>query len=130
MKAKLLFLVLSDEMAEEINAKGWNGTVANKAYADATMLGKVEAAKTLLDLGIYMHVATVEAKGSEEIFMKAQNLTENGWVQDGVVSDFVTYIDPEVFAAGGTKSMSVGDLIEWEDGTKEMVASFGFKKVE
>jgi hypothetical protein len=130
MKAKLMFLVLSDAQYNEVNAKGWDGAEWTGAYLGATF-GKTDAIKKAMELGLYTHVASLDVneKNPELVWMKTQNLTEKGWVQDAVDADLLYYMDPSVFQKAGTKSMSVGDFIEWEDGTKEVVKSIGFEAI-
>ena len=62
----------------------------------------------------YDHVATVATDDMEEAF-KAMNLWDEG---------------AEVIKNGPCSSMSVGDILEMEDGSKFRCASFGFAKLE
>ena len=61
----------------------------------------------------YTHVATVETNDMEEAF-KAMNIMS----------------DIPVSCYGSCSSMSVGDILELEDGSKYRCASFGFTAIE
>lgn len=62
----------------------------------------------------YTHVANVDTNDMEEAF-EAMNLWED---------------ESKVEKLGPCSSMSVGDILEMEDGSKYRCASFGFKRLE
>ena len=62
----------------------------------------------------YTHVATVATDNMDEAF-RAMNLWDEG---------------AEVIKNGPCSSMSVGDILELEDGSKFRCASFGFTQLE
>jgi hypothetical protein len=115
MKATVYYVRLNDEQTATINNDGWASEVG-KAYMEATMGGgKYKAA---MDMGLYEKAAVLEATESENVFTRLQNL-EHGWTEDKSIECTTNF----------PRSMSVGDVIVWEDGRKEIVASFGFEPV-
>ena len=104
---KVYQIQLSNAEIDAIN----NGetSVRIKAYFDRSFEGKFKAE----NFQYYTHVATVETNDMEEAF-KAMNIMS----------------DIPVSCYHRCSSMSVGDIIEMEDGSKYRCASFGFILLE
>ena len=99
-----------------INKEGFDAVPAKKAHLDmdmdfaGTKIGSLAA--DALDAGYYTHVANIEADNLNQVFE-------------------IGNIGPEtnITRLNRMSSVSVGDLIEDEDGNRHVVASFGFKEV-
>lgn len=84
-----------------------------KAYFDRSLDGSFKAE----NFQYYTHVANVDVNDMDAAF-EAMNLWEES-----------IYFE-DVFKLGRCSSMSVGDILEMEDGSKHRVASFGFAQLE
>ena len=71
-----------------------------------------EVASEAFNLGYYTHVSNITAEGLEDVFQ-------------------IGNIGPEenIERLAPMYSVSVGDIVEDENGNKSVVASFGFKEV-
>lgn len=84
--------------------------------------GRVAAAKRMLEANQYQHVATLRCRVSE-----AFRLTQNGVD----VETWTITTNRAVRPVGGPhRSTSVGDLLELEDGSRLLISSLGFTRVE
>jgi len=114
MKFKLFQIQLTDAEVAKINAAGDHSAVPKQAARMALMFGDhtVSAAATAIAKGFYTHVSNITANDLDGVFE-------------------VGNIGPEenIERFGPMSSVSVGDLIEDEDGNRVVVASFGFKEV-
>lgn len=115
------YLNLTDEQIDEINSVGWSSEIGG-IYLKAQG-GKGEAIKAAKVKGLYKKVALVQAEDAEAVWMGLQNIDSN-W-QDAENGGLVA----ELQEAASKRSMDVGDIIVWEDGKVEIVASVGFKEV-
>ena len=84
-----------------------------KAYFDRSFEGKFKAE----NFQYYTHVANVDTNDMENAF-EAMNLWEES-----------IYFE-DIFKLRPCPSMSVGDILEMEDGSKYRCASFGFELLE
>lgn len=105
---KVYQIQLTDAEIAAIN----NGETSDriKAYFDRSFDGTFKAE----NFQYYTHVANVDTNDMEEAFA-AMNLWDEG---------------AEVIKNGPCSSMSVGDILEMEDGSKYRCASFGFTQLE
>ena len=104
---KVYQIQLTDEEIAIANEGG--STARIEAYFDRSFDGTFKAE----NFQYYTHVATVETNDMEEAF-KAMNIMS----------------DIPVSCYDRCSSMSVGDILELEDGTKFRCASFGFTQLE
>lgn len=107
MKAKVFYLRLTKEEYAEINSDGWNCPTGVEYH---------EAVGGAIDKHIdRFELATeLEADTNEDIYRIMNNI------------DYI-WADHHKPATDMPRSMSVGDFIVWEDGTRERVASCGFE---
>ena len=112
MKATVFYLRLTREQVAQINdvKVGWNCD-AGRAYLDVTVNAKYEDAQRL---GMIVRGAEAEAENAEQIWVALQNGID---AQSGA----------KIISRDEPRSMSVGDLIVWEDGRIERCASVGFE---
>jgi hypothetical protein len=99
---------LSDKETAGINRVGWDFSEKTKAFAGRSFV-KPYAVK----IDFYDMVATVDTDDLEEAF-ELMNL----WEQPERVSKLLR-----------CSSMSVGDIVETENGDRYLCASFGFEKI-
>lgn len=109
MKFKVLQMQLTDSDVAVINSEGWSAAETNprvKAYLDK-MHGKVGNGE------FHTHVANIEAIGLEDVFR-------------------IGNVGPEENIERLTQmhSVSVGDIIEDDEGTRFVVANVGFELLE
>ena len=114
MKATVHYILLTKAQTDELNnhADGW-GSPIGRAYL-AAKDGRIDA--TNFDL--LERAATMEAESAEEVWTTLQN-HDRPWTEYiGVVrhTDF-------------PRSMDVGDVIVWEDGTRERCIALGFETI-
>ncbi len=113
MKATVYYVDLTESQRDELNALGWDSRIG-KAYLDARA-GRIDS--TNFDL--LTKAATFEfAVKAENIWVALQNGAEPWTTLD--------YITAHTKFA---RSMDVGDIIIWEDGTRERCASVGFEPI-
>jgi len=120
MKATVYFIQLSDAQVAKINGPvgcggGWGGAVG-RTYWKAQNKGEYKNAALL---GMIQPAAKLEAYDAENVFHMIQN-HQTPWT----ASEHVEVLTDK------PRSMMVGDVIVWEDGTTEVVARFGFEKYE
>lgn len=109
---KVYQIQLTDAEIAELNSKGWEGLEADTrlaAYRDRTF----EATFKPESFKFYDHVANVDAGDMEEAFTLM-----NLWNDESKIERF-----------GPLSSMSVGDILEMEDGQRYRCASFGFTAI-
>ena len=110
MKATVHFVELSEEQRQEINDNGW-GCEIGMAYMDIRFKGIVNETNRHL----FKKAAVMNSNSSETVWRSLQNL-EMGWDAKREIECFTTF----------PRSMDVGDVIVWEDGSAEMCCSVGF----
>lgn len=112
-RIEIHFINLTDAMRAEINSKDW-GCPAGRAYL-AAQEGEIDGT----NFHLFQKVATLRAGSNNEVYARMQN---NGkpWVADAGIA-------AESFV--GDRSMSVGDIITWEDGNRYRVGTFGFEQI-
>ena len=115
MKATVYYIEMTEEQRHALNGdgRGW-GSPLGQAYLNARD-GKIDA--TNFDLMV--KAATMEAENAESVWTTLQN-HDRPWTEYiGVVrhTDF-------------PRSMDVGDVIVWSDGTRERCAAMGFETIE
>lgn len=118
MKAAVLFLNLNDEQADRVNREGWSCDVG-RAYLDAREKGQLDAAKKF---GLYELAAGLDIEGPEEAFEVLQNVACR-W------SETPAKVVEKVYTAR-PRSMSVGDLIVWANGSVQLCSAYGFSTVQ
>ena len=109
---KVYQFILTDEEMTAINTGG-QYTPRIKAYFERSFDASFKAE----NFQYYTHVANVDVNDMDAAF-EAMNLWEES-----------IYFE-DVFKLGRCSSMSVGDILEMEDGSKHRVASFGFTRLE
>lgn len=104
---KVYQIVLSNFEIYTLNKEGWECPDPKiRAYGRLSFVKPED-----VDMQFYTHVANVQTSDQEEAFM-LMNLWEK--------PELVEKLSP-------TRSMSVGDVLEMEDGTFYLCASFGFE---
>lgn len=99
-----------------INKEGFDAVPAKKAHLDmdmdfaGTKIGSLAA--DALDAGYYTHVANIEADNLNQVF-EIGNIGPEGNIE----------------RIAQMHSLSVGDILIAEDGSKSVIAAFGFKEV-
>lgn len=107
---KVYKIQLTNEEIEQLNNEGWGSSNPKiRAYGQRSF-GDVDK----VDMQFYTHVANVKTYDREDAF-RLMNL----WEQE----DLIELID------GPCASMSVGDVLEMEDGRRFLCASFGFTAI-
>lgn len=112
MKATVFFIELSDSDRNAINGAGWSSEVG-QAYL-AAKDGKVDAS----NVHLFKKAATlsINKMNSESVWTRLQNVHES-WTDCGIIQCHTNF----------PRSMDVGDVIVWENGTMERCASVGFE---
>jgi len=109
---KVYQIQLTDAEVAELNSKGWGGLEADTrlaAYRDRGLKFKSKYFQ------FYDHVANVYTDDMEEAFALM-----NLWNDENKV---------ETFYDRSCSSMSVGDILETEDGQRYRCSSFGFTTI-
>ena len=107
MKAKVFYLRLTNKERTEINLKDWDCALGKSYFAAER--GAIDENIDRFELAVEL-----EAGGNEEIF-HTLNSVDGPWYEEvEALTDF-------------PRSMSVGDFIVWEDGTRERCATCGFE---
>ena len=115
-KFKVYQIQLTKAEIEMINTNGHNSVPKQKMRLDISMpVGEPIAAmaKEALAADYYTHVANIEAYSLEDVF-ECGNIGPDKNIER--LSPMMT-------------SISVGDVVEDEDGVRHVVASFGFEEV-
>ena len=116
-KFKLYQIHTTKEEDDLINAEGHDAVDKHKMHLDMTFRKQEDTgaiAKQAFDLGYYTHVSNIIAKSFEGVF-SVGNMGPESQI--------------ERFANTNMYSVSVGDIVEDEDGNKSVVAGMGFKEV-
>ncbi len=114
MKATVYYIELTETQRTELNAKGWDSPIG-KAYL-AARDGKIDS--TNFDL--FVKAATLEfSANAEHVWVALQNFVEP-WTTLDYITVHTTF----------PRSMDIGDIIVWEDGTRERCVSVGFEPIE
>lgn len=106
---KVFQIQLTDEEIALLNREGWGASPRIKAYADRSFDDMFKAE----NFEMYDHVANVDTDDMEHAFT-LMNLWED---------------ESKIERLGPLSSMSVGDILEMEDGSRFRCASFGFKAI-
>lgn len=106
---KVYQINLTDEEIDLINTQGYGATPRTQAFADRTFISTFKAE----NFQHYNHVADVLTDDMEEAF-SLMNLWDN---------------EAKVEMYDLCSSMSVGDILELEDGSLHRCASFGFERI-
>ena len=109
---KVYQIQLTDQEITVVNSGG-DYTPRIKAYFDRSFESSFKAE----NFQYYTHVANVDTNEMENAF-EAMNLWEE------------SIFFEDIFKLGRCSSMSVGDILEMEDGSKYRCASFGFTLLE
>jgi hypothetical protein len=121
MKAKIFFIHLSDEDIAEINdpeGLGW-GSPAGIRYMDAKD-SKLDATN--------FEMMKLAAKAD---FPEYNPETEKKWpLNEAIWSTLNGHGSAPVVRTEPGRSMDIGDIIVWEDGSRYRVASAGFDTIE
>ena len=112
MNATVYFVSLTDEQRDQLNLQGWDSEIG-KRYSAARFCES-------LDWGLMEEAAKAENfENAEQVWMSMQNLDEP-WAAH-----------PDLYCVTEfPRSMDVGDVVVWEDGTMERCASCGFETLE
>lgn len=114
MKATVYYIELTEAQQDELNAQGWDSKIG-KAYLNART-DKIDA--TNFDL--LVKAATLDVEGAEIVWRRLQNLDDAGWAKKAYVRCHTEF----------PRSMDIGDIIVWEDGSRERCAPIGFEPIE
>ena len=112
MQYKLHQIHLTDAEVDQVNAEGHDSVHKQKLKLDMNFGDTPSVARQAMDLGYYNQVALIEADSLEGVFHVGNVGPEEA----------ITRLKPMY-------SVSVGDVVEAEDGTQSVVASFGFKQL-
>jgi len=108
MRATVFFITLDDFQSAEVNAKGWGGSVAGRAYMEATCKANPVPA---LAWGMYQPAASGDFESADDAFRMLQNLeTSWRWRWEHLIHCHTNR----------PRSMMVGDLVRWDDGRIEV----------
>jgi len=110
MKATVYYVELTEEQRSEINSVGWDCEVG-KQYNAIRFDGRVDDSNRHL----LKKAATMNSTNSETVWCSLQNL-EMSWFDKPEIECHTVF----------PRSMDVGDVIVWEDGSAEMCCSVGF----
>ena len=114
MKATVYYIEMTKAQIDELNASGWDSTIG-KAYL-AARDGKIDA--TNCDL--LVKAATIEdVPNAEHIWVAMQNFAAP-WSTLNYTPCHTAF----------DRSMDIGDIIVWEDGTRQRCVSIGFEPIE
>lgn len=114
-KFKLHQIHLTDEEHDLVNAKGHDAVPKHLIKCNMNFNDDVVAlAKEAFDKDYYSHVSNINAKSVEGVF-SVGNMGPESQI--------------ERFADCSMYSVSIGDIVEDEDGNKSVVAMYGFKEV-
>ncbi len=113
MKATVYYIELNKGQVDALNANGW-GSDIGKAYL-AAKDGRIDS--TNFDL-LVKAATMLEATSAEHVWLTLQNRDEP-WRNSIHVTALIDF----------ARSMDVGDIIVWEDGTRERCASVGFTPI-
>jgi len=111
MNATVYYVELTKQQIDEINANGWSSEIGRQ-YLSAKD-GKIDETNRHL---IQKAATVTDVKSAEKVWCLLQN-GHKSWVGGWSVKCHTSF----------PRSMDVGDIIEWEDGTQERCASVGFE---
>ena len=118
MQATVHYVVLTDAERAEVNSHGWTDCQVGVDYHNA-----LEGIYTPDSLKLVRAAAILDADSAEDIFTRLQNdFHPNGWCNA-----------PDITCVSGlplARSMCVGDLIIWGDGSCERCERIGFRKID
>jgi len=113
MKATVYYIELTEAQRGRLNHLGWDSTIG-KAYL-AARKGRIDA--TNFDL--LVKAATMEfADSAEHVWTALQNREEE-WTTLDFITCHTTF----------PRSMDIGDIIVWENGSRQRCATVGFDQV-
>lgn len=122
----VIYLEMTDAQIAEVNAKGWDGSEIGKLYMAASFkyedIANIKAAQAAR---LYKPIVSVEAENAEQVWVALQSL-DSHWSETIGASPVRPLIN---HFHGKARSMNVGDIIVWQDGEAEVVASAGFQKI-
>ena len=112
MQYKLHQIHLTDAEVDQVNESGHDSVHKQKLKLDMNFGDTPVVAREAMDLGYYNQVALIEADSLEGVF-------------------HVGNVGPEesITRLGRMHSVSVGDVVEDEQGVQSVVASFGFRQL-
>ena len=112
MQYKLHQIHLTVAEVDQVNESGHDSVHKQKLKLDMNFGDTPVVAREAMDLGYYNQVALIEADSLEGVF-------------------HVGNVGPEesITRLGRMHSVSVGDVVEDEQGVQSVVASFGFKQL-
>jgi len=116
MKYKIIQMKLTDEQIEIVNTPSKSEEMSGfyKIYRDANMFPNKEKIETALAADMYDHVANIEADNLDDVFHIGN---QGPW-------DRVEYVANKF--GRNMHSISVGDIVEREDGNRYFVDFTGF----
>ena len=116
MKYKIIQMKLTDEQFNIVNRRKEGEPMADfyKIYQDANMFPDKEKIETALAADMYDHVANIEADNLDDVFHIGN---QGPW-------DRVEYLENKFNRT--MHSISVGDIVESEDGNRYFVDFTGF----
>lgn len=112
---KVFQIVLTDSQIDEVNNNQDAMPAFYSRYLKTTFSPKADDVNTAVEAGDYQHVADVSVDDLETGFA-----VMNRWNE--VDEKLVRRLAP-------LHSMSVGDIVEKADGTRHVVAAFGFEQI-
>ncbi len=115
MKATAYYVTLTKDQTDELNLGGWDSNIGRRYLA--AKAGKINIATRTL----FRPAAILNRIDAEQVWTDLQN-HNTPWAACRA-TDIECLTD-------SPRSMDVGDLVVWEDGRIERVASFGFEPAE
>ena len=115
MEATVYYVTLAEDQTKELNnhADGWVSPIG-RAYLSAKD-GRIDST----NFNLLERAATVEAEDAEVVWMALQNHSVP-WTDHDEVECHTDF----------PRSMDVGDIIVWSDGTRERCVAMGFETIK
>lgn len=117
MKAFVYYITLTEEHRKQLNGSGWSSDIGRQ-YLSAKD-GVIDDS----NIHLFEHAATVEADNAEQIWVMLQNgVLHPSWKDakaEGILRCYTDF----------PRSMDVGDIVVWENGLQERVASIGVQAI-
>jgi len=116
---KIFQMKLTDEQVDEINEQGADNSSLWKFYQDANMYPDGDKVQNALRMGLYDHMANIEADDMNQVVHLGDTEFE--------VSDKIEFLENKF----GRKmhTITIGDVVEDPDGQKWFVNFGGYEKV-
>lgn len=116
---KVYQMKLTDEQVDEINEQGAENSSLWRFYNDANMFPDGDKVQNALRMGLYDHMANIEAENRDQVVHLGDTEFE--------VSDKIEFLENKF--GRRMHIITIGDVIEDPDGTRWFVNFGGFEKL-